>query len=37
VQAAVGYLLGGNIESVLPFVLLILIMLMWPRGIQRST
>lgn len=37
VQAAVGYLLGGNIESVLPFVLLILIMLLWPRGIQRST
>jgi len=37
VQAAVGYLLGGNVESVLPFVLLIAIMVLWPRGIQRST
>ena len=37
VQAAVGYFLGGNVESVLPFVLLIAVMVLWPKGIQRST
>jgi branched-chain amino acid transport system permease protein len=34
-QSVVGYLFGGDVESVLPFVLLIAIMLLRPQGLQR--
>ena len=34
-QSVVGYFFGGDIENVLPFVLLIAIMLFRPQGLQR--
>ncbi len=35
-QSAVGFAIGGDAESVLPFVLLILFMALWPQRFRRA-
>lgn len=36
-QSLAGYFLGGDVESVLPFVILIGVMLLRPQGLRRTT
>jgi branched-subunit amino acid ABC-type transport system permease component len=35
-QSLAGYFFGGDVENVLPFVILIGVMLLWPRGLRRA-
>ncbi len=35
-QSIAGYFVGGSLESVLPFILLLLVMLLRPKGFQAS-
>ncbi|MBS0528763.1 MAG: branched-chain amino acid ABC transporter permease [Proteobacteria bacterium] len=35
-QSMAGYFFGGDVANVLPFVILIVVMLLWPQGLRRA-